>query len=224
MINLARSSINTLIALTSPSGPIGGWISEPDLAQLIQVVESRGHILVIDSCYQAFMGDIWGRFSLAKGRVLVLQSLSKSHGFAGERVGFLAGEANLIQSLFASNIEHHVSATSLELASHLLEQQRQFEPIWQDVQHQRAFAAQLLTREGFRVVPSGGNFLVIAFSSSQDATRITDALFEAGYRVKHLKEYSNFDHMIRFTIGDADCTQSFLSCFFNLANELGITS
>ncbi|MBD1583309.1 aminotransferase class I/II-fold pyridoxal phosphate-dependent enzyme [Pseudoalteromonas sp. S16_S37] len=220
LINAARSTTQALIALTSPCGPIGGWVCDEQLSKLIEVAELNDHLLVLDSCYQAFLGDVWQRFSYAKGRVIVVQSMSKSHGFAGERIGFVVAESHIIQSLFESNIEHHVSALSLEIACYFLQKQPIFEQIWREIKVQREQASLVLSNAGFDIIESGGNFLTIALPSEHEAKKLSEMLLKTGYRIKHLTDYKKFSHMIRFAIGDTSFMQPFLSCLLRSIKEL----
>ncbi len=99
LLSLATATEGGVIAVSVPNGLTGGCISDDDLAKLARLAQERYYLLVIDACYQAFRGQVSVQFAKRGGRVLVVQSLSKSHGLAGGRLAVMAGDPGLIARL-----------------------------------------------------------------------------------------------------------------------------
>lgn len=206
MIQAAESHRAALIGISIPNGPVGICISSAELDELIETVRRRGHLLIIDSCYQAFNGLWTTHFTRAKEQVVVVQSLSKSHGLAGARLSVLAGNANLVRQLANSHLEDAVSCAALSMGCAVLERSEGFEAIWNDIKCSRKFAAETLDRAGLRVLPSGGNFLTFCLDSQEQATGVEQRMSAYGYRIKHLTNDIAFSNCLRITIQDEPTT------------------
>lgn len=216
LIAAARNCRGALIGISVPNGPVGGCISSDELDELIETVQRQGHLLTIDGCYQAFNGEWTEHFRRRGERVVVIQSLSKSHGLAGLRLGVLAGHAELIEQLADSRLEHAVSYPALSVGCALLEYADEFEAIWNDIKASRKLAAQALSQAGLHVLPSGGNFLSFHLGSREQAEAVQQGMSECGYRIKHLTEDAAFSDCLRVTIQDERATRTALDRLFEV--------
>ena len=204
-VSAAGESHGSLLAVSVPNGP-GGWvITEDHLSELIRIAGERSHLLVIDSCYQAFNGSLAGRLESRGPNVLVIQTLSKSHGLAGARVAFVCGDGARLDGLGAANLEETVSGPSLQLAAYLLQSSGVFEQIWGDIRTIREGATAGLRTGGLEPLPSGGNFVTVKVGTVDDAAEVVDRLSRAGYRIKNLGS-AGMGGYIRFTVGDQRVT------------------
>jgi succinyldiaminopimelate transaminase len=84
--------------VNSPANPTGGLV---DVGAAAAWGRRHGVPVLSDECYIEFTWDGPGRTILADGTegVLALHSLSKRSNFAGARVGFYAGDADLVRYL-----------------------------------------------------------------------------------------------------------------------------
>jgi histidinol-phosphate/aromatic aminotransferase/cobyric acid decarboxylase-like protein len=210
LIEAARACRGALIGISVPNGPVGGCISAGELDELLDAVQSQGHFLTIDGCYQAFNGE-WTEHLRRRGeRVVVVQSFSKSHGLAGLRLGAIAGHPDLIEQLADSRLEHAVSYAALSVGCALLEYDDEFGAIWNDIKASRTLAAQVLGQAGLRVLPSRGNFLSFRLGSREQAEAVQRGMSELGYRIKHLTDDAAFSDCLRITIQDERATRAAL--------------
>jgi succinyldiaminopimelate transaminase len=90
--------------VNSPSNPTGELV---DLAEAAAWGRRRGVPVLSDECYIEFTWDRPGRTILTEGTegVVALHSLSKRSNFAGARVGFYAGDRDLVHYL--SEVRKH---------------------------------------------------------------------------------------------------------------------
>lgn len=217
LIEAARACHGALIGISVPNGPVGGCMSASELDELIETVRSQEHLLIIDGCYQAFNGEWTEHLRRSGERVVVVQSLSKSHGLAGVRLGILAGDENMIAQLADSRLEHAVSGAALSMGcAMMLEAADEFEVIWNDIKASRELAAQALGQAGLRVLPSGGNFLSFHLGSREQAEAVQRGMSACGYRVKHLADDAAFSDCLRVTIQDERATQTALDRLFKV--------
>jgi histidinol-phosphate aminotransferase len=219
LLDAARSSSNALIALSVPNGPIGGCIPSQQLDELLDIARERNHFVTIDSCYQAFHGQIGENLRRRDEHVLIVQSLSKSHGLAGARIGLLCGKSPWIDRLSTHWLEHAVSSPTLELACAVLERGADFEDIWEEIKASREEAARTLERAGYPPLPSGGNFLSFRVGTQARADALLDRMSGRGYRVKGLGEINGYQGYVRITIGDRATTRSVLDDLLPVLDE-----
>jgi len=86
-----------LVSFTHPNNPTGSMISESELRELIEIVESHGTYLLFDETYRelAFDTTLPPAATLSP-RVISITSMSKCYGLPGIRIGWLATQDQFI--------------------------------------------------------------------------------------------------------------------------------
>jgi histidinol-phosphate/aromatic aminotransferase/cobyric acid decarboxylase-like protein len=220
LLAAARLSSRALVALSTPNGPGGRVVPKGVLDELVEISRERDHLLVIDSCYQAFHGPLTTQLERRGANVLVVQTLSKSHGLAGARMAVLAGEPALIAALAQDRLEQTVSATTVELARAVLSHAGAFTRIWSDIATAREHAAVELRALGFSPIESGGNFLTVAVGTQHDAAAVTHGFSARGYRIRELTAAQGLPGHVRFTVGDPQSTTQTITVFRDVVANL----
>ncbi|MER7991139.1 aminotransferase class I/II-fold pyridoxal phosphate-dependent enzyme [Streptomyces noursei] len=210
LLHAARTTANALVAVSVPNGPAGGVLSPAALTELCELAQERRHLLVLDSCYQAFHGPLTEQVARAGDRVLVVQSLSKSHALAGSRIAVLIGAPELIGGLAAGPLEHAVSGTSLLASRVAVEHHEVFQDVWDEIRQMRTRAAEMLHGLGHAPLPSGGNFITVPLGRAQRAAACAARLADAGYSVCDLSDVPGLTGCVRFTVADGGTTELFL--------------
>ena len=88
------------ILLNSPSNPTGGILDQTQIRQVIEIAEKHGALVVSDEVYREIYYD--EKPASAAGiseNVVILSSLSKSHGLTGLRLGWMAASRELMATL-----------------------------------------------------------------------------------------------------------------------------
>jgi len=91
------------VITNSPSNPTGGIWSEEANRRILELAEKYGWVILADECYEQLVYS--GRFtSLAALNttsvpVLTLMSLSKTYAMTGWRIGYAAGDRELIAAM-----------------------------------------------------------------------------------------------------------------------------
>ncbi|MYW01352.1 aminotransferase class I/II-fold pyridoxal phosphate-dependent enzyme [Streptomyces sp. SID3343] len=211
LVRAARRTKNALIAVSVPNGPLGSVLPPDTLSELAQVAERRGHLLVLDTCYQAFHGPIGDPVTRARGRTLVVQSLSKSHALAGTRIAAMFGDPELLRDLAAGPLEHAVSGASLTAADVVIRHHDAFQAIWDEVRDTRVRTAHSLRDLGYVPLPSAGNFLTLRLPDRVSAGACVAGLADLGYAIADLSETTGLAGCVRFTVADAETTDGVLA-------------
>jgi succinyldiaminopimelate transaminase len=153
----------------SPSNPTGGL---GDLDAEAAWGRARGVPVFSDECYAAFAWDGPPRSILQSGSdgVVAVHSLSKRSNLAGVRVGFFAGDGELVE--FLRSVRRHAGlmvpgpvqaagAVALADDAHVEEQRRRY-------RERLAFMAAVLTDAGCPVeLPEGGFYLWVPVPSER---------------------------------------------------------
>jgi histidinol-phosphate aminotransferase len=210
LLTAARSAHRCLIAVSVPNGP-GGWaIEDETLDELARLAAEREHLLVIDACYQAFHGPLTGHLYRRAPHVLVVQSLSKSHGLAGARVALVCGSRERIDWIAGTQLEQCVSGASVQLARAALSCSEAFEEVWSEIAAARELAVTHLLAQGLQALPSRANFVAFRIGSVMDASTVVEAMSNAGYRIRDLSLIEPLRGCVRFTIADSELTSEVL--------------
>ena len=92
-----------LILLCNPNNPTGACLEAAELDEICRIADSCGAWVLSDEIYRGAelegteTASIWGRSE----RALVTSSLSKAYGLPGLRIGWIAGSASAIESLWS---------------------------------------------------------------------------------------------------------------------------
>ncbi|MFC7616345.1 aminotransferase class I/II-fold pyridoxal phosphate-dependent enzyme [Actinokineospora soli] len=203
--------------MSAPNGLSGGCVGDAVLDGLAELARERRHLLVIDACYQAFHGPLTARLARRGGPVVVVQSMSKSHGLAGARVAVLAGEPALVAALGAAPLENAVSATAIAVLLNALDHDAEFRAIWAETCRTREAAQERLAGWGWAPLRSRANFVTTPLPAGLASGDVVAGLSAAGYRVKDLHGLPGLADCIRFTVGDAGVVDPFLDALAGVA-------
>jgi aspartate/methionine/tyrosine aminotransferase len=166
------------VLLASPSNPTGTVVSNDELKSIIDLVNDRDGILVVDEIYHGLIYDTDITTALAcSDQVFVMNSFSKFFGMTGWRLGWLVAPADAVRQcdILAQNIflaaptmsQHAALEAFSEVNMAILESRRQ------EFQNRRDFLLPALRDLGFDipVTPQG------AFYLYADCSRFTDDSF-----------------------------------------------
>lgn len=103
-IEKAVSSKTKAILLNSPSNPLGSVMSKEEIIKIAEIAEKYDLLVYSDEVYDQIIFDNLEYFSMAqipeiRNRVLILNSLSKSHAMTGWRIGYVVGSKDIISNM-----------------------------------------------------------------------------------------------------------------------------
>ncbi len=95
------------VMLATPSNPTGALLPRSELKRILQVVDSRGGVLIVDEIYQGLVygGEEYTALEIADD-LFVTNSFSKYYGMTGWRLGWLVAPAAFVEGIdrLAQNI------------------------------------------------------------------------------------------------------------------------
>ncbi|RHW39291.1 pyridoxal phosphate-dependent aminotransferase [Lysinibacillus yapensis] len=108
------------VIINSPSNPSGMVYTREELAELAQVAVEKDLLIVSDEIYEKLLYNGLEHFSIAelseevKKRTIVVNGVAKSHSMTGWRIGYAAGDADIIKPMtdLASHSTSNPTTTS----------------------------------------------------------------------------------------------------------------
>jgi len=146
-----------LIWICNPNNPTG--IVERE--KIIEVVENAECLVTVDECYYEFYGetvmDLVSKFE----NLLVLRSFSKTYGLAGLRIGFIAGNSELISLMQKIRQPASVNRLAQIAALAALESPEYYKRVWKTINDEKEAICNQLITLGLEVLPAETNFILI---------------------------------------------------------------
>ena len=193
------------IILPNPNAPTGIGLPLTDIKTLLR--DHPDQVVVIDEAYVDFGGESAVPLVRTYPNLLVIQTLSKSRGLAGLRVGFAVGQRPLIEAL--ERVKDSFNSYPLDRLA-----QAGAVAAWKDRDwFERHRAMIIASRErlaaelgdlGFHVLPSSANFL-FARHPSRPGVELAAELRSRNILVRRFSA-ERIDDFLRITIGtDEEC-------------------
>lgn len=110
------------LILNSPSNPAGTIYSREELMQIAEVCEKHDILIVSDEIYEKLIYDGIGHFSIAGSsddayrRTIVINGLSKPYSMTGWRIGYAAGNEEIISAM--TDIASHSTSNPVSFAQY----------------------------------------------------------------------------------------------------------
>lgn len=191
------------IVFSNPNAPTGRGLKLEAIETLL--ARNSNSVVVIDEAYVAFGGETAIGLIERFENLLIVQTLSKSHGLAGLRVGFAFGHPTLIEALErVKNSFNSYPLDRLAIAGAVaaLRDADYFDKTRQRVVATRERLAGELERLDFTVLLSQSNFLFVTHPH-REAANIAQALRDRSIIVRHFDQMRIADHL-RITVGKDD--------------------
>lgn len=189
------------IILTNPDPFVGDCFERQEIVDLLDECAGHGVTLILDEVYAGFGRDSDVTLVAGRDNLVVLNSLSKSYGLPGVRVGWIAGPEQAIERFGCEFPESGISGFSLAMAEKVLA-----EPTWvaefraSVVRNREALAALLAGLDGVALYPkSNANFLLFCASETPGSERLWSHLLDQGVYVADLEHIPGFRHHYRVT-------------------------
>ena len=190
------------VLLATPSNPTGTRVEKQQMQKIVQCIEQRKGVLLVDEIYQGLVYDAED-FSVAQfsSDVFVINSFSKFFAMTGWRLGwlvvpddYLQAVDRLAQNLFLAppTVSQYAALAAFENDNLLLLRQRRDE-----LKHRRDFLYSGLQALGFHLpVKPGGAFYIYADVSAftdDSFTFCQQLLHKAGVAITPGKDFGEYE-------------------------------
>jgi len=196
-----------ILYLDSPNNPTGFQFPKNELQKL---VKSFNGIVIIDEAYGEF-GD-YSLSSMVKTQenLIVVQTLSKSFGLAGLRLGyFLANKKFTDAFMNVLQYPYPVSSITIESGIQALEKSNIMKDAVDTIKIERRRIIETLQKyDTFEIFDSKANFVL--FNAYGSYKRVYSALAEQGISIRKLGKIGNHKGCLRVTVGTKEMNSKFL--------------
>ncbi|MFQ5594616.1 MAG: histidinol-phosphate transaminase [Anaerolineae bacterium] len=209
-----------LIFICTPNNPTGTILTRAQADRLMAGVPDRV-VVVFDEAYVDFvdLDDHVDALRYVRGGryVIVVRTLSKSHGLAGLRVGYAVAHPELAEYLWRTRMPFHLGALALAGAMAATEDTDHVARSREMVLSGREWLYQQLTDLGLFAIPSQANFLI--FRPEYDPQLVYDHLLRHGIVVRPAGFFYMPD-FVRVTVGTQEQNERFITALKEVLDEL----
>ncbi len=216
IVRAAKRGDVSLVMIDSPNNPTGRQFDEDKVRDLVEKLNERNVIVLLDEAYADF-----GRYSalplvLEFSNLVILKTFSKSFGLAGLRIGAAIASKNLADKLLENLPPYAVDVVSQRALKAVIENHDYVAKKINELRRERSRVfSKLKEIDQIDVFPSDANFHMIRLKSMR-SSEVCSALAVRGILVKDLTEVFGTEEYIRVTVGTPSMNDEFLATLKNI--------
>ena len=191
-----------LIFICNPNNPTGTVLSAQEIINLANI--NLDTLIIVDELYEKFNGD-----SLLKSidfktntNIVIIQSLSKTAGLAGLRIGFTFGNKNLIKYINKVTGPYDVNSFAITAALAALNDKSYVDNYVLEVKKAREWILKKFKSTKIRNHFSGGNYFLIW--PNKDPKTLIKQMREKGILIRSMENKKDIENSIRVSIGNKE--------------------
>jgi len=196
-----------ILYLDSPNNPTGFQFSKNELQKLIK---SFNGFVIIDEAYGEFGDYSLANMTKTQENLIVVQTLSKSFGLAGLRLGYFISNKKFTD-VFMNVLQYPYPLSTITIESGILalEKSNLMKDAADNIKIERKRIIETLSKyDAFEVFDSKANFVL--FDARGVYKRVYSALIEQGISIRKLGKIGTHEGCLRVTIGTKEMNSKFL--------------
>jgi len=204
---LKQSKTADILYLDSPNNPTGFQFGKSELQKL---VKSFSGLIIIDEAYGEFSEYSLSNMVKTQNNLIVVQTLSKSFGLAGLRLGYFIANKKFTETFMnVLQYPYPISTITIESGIHALEKSNRMKDVIDIIKIERKRIIETLQNfDTFDVFDSKANFVL--FDAHGAYKRVYSALAEQGISIRKLGKIGNHNGCLRVTVGTKEMNSKFL--------------
>jgi len=183
-----------MVWICNPNNPTGEVIDKEQLSDCITRLADT--LFIIDASYERFTNCLLLTPSEAvqQPNVLMLHSMTKNYGLPGLRLGYVTGNARLLNDLRCQRMPWSVNQVAIDAANYLLAHEEAYQLDIEALMAERERVSQRLSELGIvRVWPSDSHMLLCKLSIGK-ASALKDFLAqEKGLLIRDASNFEGLD-------------------------------
>jgi len=199
-----------IVFICNPNNPTGSYWTEERLRGFLRHISGR-QIVVVDEAYCEFVEnpDYPDGIKLIREypNLVIFRTFSKMYALAGLRIGYLAGDPDVVDIIRRTCVVYSVNGLAQEAALATLNDQGHILRTREMVRLGKEFVAKELDLLGLPFVYDQGNFMMIRLSMSD--TLAYRKLMTQGVMVRTMTGF-RFPNYIRLTISNMEAMEAFI--------------
>jgi histidinol-phosphate aminotransferase len=182
-----------VVWLCSPNNPTGLTLSADFVQSVLEGVPDA--VVVLDEAYAEVSGESLASLVLGSPNGALLRTFSKGYGLAGARVGYVVTNREIATTVETLRLPQNMTAFGIAAACRALQDQAGMRERVASIVSERDRLTRELTRRGWTVLPSRGNFLLA--SPSQNAVKTAEWLQGGGLIVRSYPDHPRLKDWLR---------------------------
>ncbi len=199
-----------IIFICNPNNPTGSYWNKEKLRGFLNQVGGR-QIVVVDEAYLEFVEkeDFPDGISLLAEypNLVVFRTFSKMYGLAGLRIGYLAGNLNVVNIIRRACVVYSVNSLAQEAALLALDDEDHINRTRKLVHEEKEYLSQELKRVNLPCNIGEGNFIMVKMPFSD--TLAYRKLMAQGIMIRSMTGF-RFPQYIRVTIARHEAMKAFI--------------
>ena len=200
-----------ILFVCNPNNPTGTYWSRKTLTDFLDAVDGR-QIVVIDEAYFEFVeaADYPDGIALIRRypNVVVFRTFSKMYGLAALRIGYLAGNPDVVDMIRRTCVVYSVNAIAQEAARAALQDDTgHIRRTRELVAESKAFLCEELSKMGLPLIAGEGNYLIVRLPGSD--TLAYRKLMREGVMIRPMTGFRYPDH-IRVSLARLEAMEVFV--------------
>jgi len=211
-VDIEKMQQAAAIVLTNPNAPTGRLLETGGVEALLKHTRENGRVMLVDEAYVAFANETALPFLKDYDNLLIVRTLSKSHGLAGLRVGYAIGSKELIDGL--NRVKDSFNSYPLDCLAQAIAKEAVLDTAYtaettRKVIAAREFFVSGLKKPGIETIPSHANFVFVK-ADQTDAAWVKDGLKRRGVLVRHFNGERTAPYL-RISIGTKEDMETALN-------------
>ncbi|MGI5308212.1 pyridoxal phosphate-dependent aminotransferase [Rheinheimera sp. WS51] len=167
-----------MMVIEDPSGFVGTRLSHDDMALLARRLYEKNVLLLIDEAYLYVLHNTSENLDLINQyeNVIITHTMSKAHALAGARVGYMLGNAEIIDMISRVRPLYEISALSAWAAEWQLDHPEQLANFQKTIADCKKYLISEFEQLDIQYKDSCGNFVLIKLTNEND--HIVEAMFK----------------------------------------------
>ena len=199
-----------ILFVCNPNNPTGTYWNEARLRRFLDRINGR-QIVVLDEAYAEFVeqDDYPDGLQLIREypNLIVFRTFSKMYALAGLRIGYLAGDLEVVDVVRRTCVVYSVNTLAQETALAALGDTEHIERTRELVRTAKAFLMQEIGNLGLRILCGEGNFVMIQLPMSDSLAY--RKLMARGVMVRTMTGF-RFPNFIRVSVGPMEAMEAFV--------------
>ena len=191
-----------LIFICNPNNPTGTVLSAQDIINLSNI--NKNSLIVVDEIYEKFDGDsLLGFIDFKKNNnILIIQSLSKTAGLAGLRIGFTFGHKDLIRYINKVTGPYDINSFAVTATLAALNDKSYLDNYVMEVKKAKEWIFDKFKSTKIRSHFSGGNYFLIW--PNKNPKILIEQMKEKGILIRSMENKKDIGNSIRVSIGNKE--------------------
>ncbi|WP_288261672.1 histidinol-phosphate transaminase [uncultured Prochlorococcus sp.] len=191
-----------LVFICNPNNPTGTVLSAKEIINLSNL--NLDSLIVVDELYEKFYGDsLLESIDFEKNKnIIIIQSLSKTAGLAGLRIGFIFGNKRLIHYINKVTGPYDVNSFAITAALAALSDKSYLDKYVLEVKKAREWIFNKFKSTKIRNHFSGGNYFLI-WPNKKPQILIKE-MREKGILIRSMENKKDIEDSIRVSIGNKE--------------------